>query len=130
MDYLPCLNAKSLFNIHFSQKTLSVDRFSKILQVLLRQIEISMLTRIYFSCSDLTNFFFENSVSDVRFLNNRFTKRIFCLFGLMLYVHGQQLMSCRYGKLSYPHCSEASLPEAGHQYLAHILSPLTDNCSS
>ena len=53
-----------------------------------------------------------------------------CLFGLMLYVHGQQLRSCRDGQLSYPHCSWASLPEAGNQYLAHILSPLTDNCSS
>ena len=53
-----------------------------------------------------------------------------CLFGLMLYVHGQQRRSCREGQLSYPHCSPASLPEAGNQYLAHILSPLTDNCSS
>ena len=53
-----------------------------------------------------------------------------CLFGLMLYVHGQQLRSCRDGQLSYPHCSGASLLEAGNQYLAHILSPLNDNCSS
>ena len=53
-----------------------------------------------------------------------------CLFGLMLYLHGQQLRSCRDGQLSYPHCSWASLPEAGNQYLAHILSPSTDNCSS
>ena len=51
-----------------------------------------------------------------------------CLFGLMLYVHGQQLRSCRDGQLSYPHCFCASLPEAGNQYLAHIISPLTDNC--
>ena len=27
-----------------------------------------------------------------------------CLFGLMLYVHGQQLRSCRDDQLSYPHC--------------------------
>ena len=33
----------------------------------------------------------------------------FCLFGLMLYVHGKQLRSCRDGQLSYPHCSWASL---------------------
>ena len=52
------------------------------------------------------------------------------LFGLMLYVHGQQLRSCRDGQLAYPHCSWASLPEAGNQYLAHTLSSLTDNCSS
>ena len=32
--------------------------------------------------------------------------------------------------VSYPPCSWASLPEAGNQYLAHILSPLTDNWSS
>ena len=52
-----------------------------------------------------------------------------CLFGLMLYVHGQQLRSCQDGQLiSYPHCSWASLPEARNQYLAHINSPLTDNC--
>ena len=55
---------------------------------------------------------------------------VVCLFGLMLYVHGQQLRSCRDGQLSYPHCSWANLPEAGNNYLAHILSPLTDNCSS
>ena len=46
-----------------------------------------------------------------------------CLFGLMLYVHGQQLRSCRDGQLSYPHCSLASLPEAGNQYLVQIISP-------
>ena len=39
-----------------------------------------------------------------------------CLFGLMLYVHGKQLRSCRDGQLSYPHCSWASFPEAGYQY--------------
>ena len=44
----------------------------------------------------------------------------------MLYVHGQQLRSCRDGQLSYPHCSWASLPDAGNQYLGHILSRLTD----
>ena len=33
-------NAKSQLEIHFGHKTLSVDRFSKFLQVLLRQIEI------------------------------------------------------------------------------------------
>ena len=38
------------------------------------------------------------------------------LFGLMLYVHGKQLRSCRDGQLSYPHCSWASLPEARYQY--------------
>ena len=48
----------------------------------------------------------------------------------MLYVHGKQLWSCRDGQLTYPHCSWASLPEAGNQYLAHIISPLTDKCSS
>ena len=52
------------------------------------------------------------------------------LLGLMLYVHGQQLRSCRDGQLSYPHYSWASLLEAGNQYLAHIILPLTDNCSS
>ena len=46
----------------------------------------------------------------------------------MFYIHGQQLRSCRDGQISYPHCSWASLPEAGYQYLAHILSPLTDGC--
>ena len=46
-------------------------------------------------------------------------------FGLMLYVHGQQLRSCPDGQLAYPYFSWASLPEAGNQYLAHILSPLT-----
>ena len=49
---------------------------------------------------------------------------------LVLYIHGQQLRSCREGQLSYPHCSWASLPEAGYQYLAPILSPLTEKCSS
>ena len=53
-----------------------------------------------------------------------------CLFGLMLYVHGKQLRSCRDGQLAYPHCSWASLPEAGYKYLAHIITPLTDKCSS
>ena len=33
-------------------------------------------------------------------------------------------------QFSYPYCSWASLPEAGYKYLAYILSPLTDNCSS
>ena len=47
-------------------------------------------------------------------------------FGSMPYVHRQQLRSCWDG----PHCSWASLPEACNQCLAHILSPLTDNCSS
>ena len=41
-----------------------------------------------------------------------------------------QLRSCRDGQLFYPHCSWASLPGAGNRYLAHILSPLTDNFSS
>ena len=59
-----------------------------------------------------------------------FVPSFVCLFGLMLSVHGQQLRSCRDGQLSYPHCSWESLPEAGNQYLAHILSPLTYNCSS
>ena len=49
---------------------------------------------------------------------------------LVFYVHGQQLRSCRDGQLSYPHCSWASLPETCYQYLAPILSPLTENCSS
>ena len=39
-------NAKFILVI----KMLSIDRFSKFLQVLLRQIEIQMLTRKYFSC--------------------------------------------------------------------------------
>ena len=55
---------------------------------------------------------------------------LFCLFKLMLYVHGKQLRSCRDGPLSYPHCSRASLPEAGYQYIVHIFSSLTDKCSS
>ena len=46
---------------------------------------------------------------------------------LVLYVNGQQLRSCRYDQLSYPHCAWASLPEAGYQYLAPIFSPLTEN---
>ena len=29
---------------------------------------------------------------------------------LVLYVHGEQLRSCRDGQLSYPHCSWASPP--------------------
>ena len=49
---------------------------------------------------------------------------------LVLYVHGQQLRSCRDGQLSYPHCSWASLSEAGYQYVAPILSQITDKCSS
>ena len=49
---------------------------------------------------------------------------------LVLYVHGQQLRSCRDGQLACPHCSWASFPEADYQYLAPILSPLTDKCSS
>ena len=49
---------------------------------------------------------------------------------LVLYVHGEQLRSCRDGQLSYPHCSWASLLEAGCQYLAPILSPFTDKCAS
>ena len=53
-----------------------------------------------------------------------------CLFWLVLYVHGKQLRSRRDGKLSYPHCSWASLPEAAYQDLAHTISPLTDKCSS
>ena len=48
------LKCKTLFNIHFGKKMLSVDRFSKFLQVLLRQMEISMVTRTYFSCPDLS----------------------------------------------------------------------------
>ena len=43
----------------------------------------------------------------------------------MLYAHGKQLRSCRDDQLSNPHCSRASLPQAGYQYLAHIISPLT-----
>ena len=39
-----------------------------------------------------------------------------------------EVMSGR--SVSYPPSSWASLSEAGNQYLAHILSPLTDNCSS
>ena len=35
-------------------------------------------------------------------------------FGLMLYVHGQHLRSCRDGQLCYLHCSWASLLEAGN----------------
>ena len=50
----------------------------------------------------------------------------FCLFGLMLYVHGKQLMSCRDSQLSYPHCSWPSFQEAGYQYFEHIILPLTD----
>ena len=46
---------------------------------------------------------------------------------LVLYVHGEQLRSCRDGQLSYPHCSCAILPESGCQYLAPILSPLNEN---
>ena len=49
---------------------------------------------------------------------------------LVLDVYGEQLRSCRDGQLSYPHCSWASLPEVGCQYLAPILSPFTDKCSS
>ena len=49
---------------------------------------------------------------------------------LVLYVHGQQLRSCRDSQLSYPHCSWASLPEAGYQYVAPILSQITEKCSS
>ena len=60
----------------------------------------------------------------------RFSHDVTHFFGLMLYVHGKQLRSYRDGQLSYPHCSWASLPEAGFQYLAHIISPLTDKCSS
>ena len=44
----------------------------------------------------------------------------------MFYVHGKQLISCRDGQLFYPHCSLARVPEAGYQYLAHFISPLTD----
>ena len=47
---------------------------------------------------------------------------------LSVWVDALQLRSCLDGQLSYPHCSWASLPEAGNQYLAHILSPLTENC--
>ena len=50
--------------------------------------------------------------------------------GLVLYVHGQQLRSCRDGQLSYPHCSWASLPEAGYQYATPSVSQITDKCSS
>ena len=57
-------------------------------------------------------------------------KSVELLVELMLYVHGEQLKSCRDGQLSYSHCSWASCLEAEYQYLAHILSPLTDNCSS
>ena len=49
---------------------------------------------------------------------------------LVLYVHGQQLRSCGDGQLSYPHCSWASLPEAVDQWVAPILSKITDYCSS
>ena len=75
---------------------------------------------------ELVQLSYNTSVKD-KYINADF---FVCLFGLMLYVHGQQLRSCRDGQLSYPHCSWASLPEAGNQYLAHIFSPLTDNCSS
>ena len=34
---------------------------------------------------------------------------------LVLYVHGQQLRSCRDGQLSYPDCSWTSLPEARYK---------------
>ena len=39
----------------------------------------------------------------------------------MLYDLCKQLKSCRDGQLTYPHCSWASLLEAGYQYLAHII---------
>ena len=49
---------------------------------------------------------------------------------LVLYVHGQPLRSCRDSQLPYPHCSWASLPEARYQYVAPILSQITEKCSS
>ena len=48
-------------------KMLSVGRFSKILQALLPQIEIKMLTRKYYPALQQSNIISENSVSDVRF---------------------------------------------------------------
>ena len=71
-----------------------------------------------------------NGIFCIRVLSENQKRFFVSLFGLMLYVHSQQLMSCRDGQLSYPYCSCASLTEAGNHYLAHILSPLTDNCSS
>ena len=47
-------------------KTLSVDRFSKCLQVLLGQIEIYMLTRKYFPALQKTEILPENPVSETR----------------------------------------------------------------
>ena len=52
------------------------------------------------------------------------------LVELILYVHSQQLRSCQDGRLSLPNYSWTSLPKAVYQYIAHILSPFTDNGSS
>ena len=84
-----------------------------------------MLTVKNRRCSDLDSFQFKLT-EQLALL--RIGDYAVCLFGLMLYVHGQQQWSCQDGQLSYPHCSWASPPEAGNQYLAHIISPLTDNC--
>ena len=62
--------------IHFTIKTLSADGFPKLLQVLLRQIVIKMLTRKYFLALQRSKILSENSVSDVRFYTLVFKFRI------------------------------------------------------
>ena len=69
IDYLPWL-----YKIPLAIKTLSVDRFSKHLQVLLRQIDTYMLTKNILHALHQSKIISENSVSDVRFYTlNRYT---------------------------------------------------------
>ena len=52
-----------------------------------------------------------------------FGKNLSCevvLFVSLLYILDQELRSCQYGELSYPHRHWTSLQEAGYHYLVHI----------
>ena len=63
-------------------------------------------------------------------LHSHFIKDLYVVRLYKAQISDEQLQDHWDGQLSYPQCSWASLPEAGYQYLAPILSPLTDKCSS
>ena len=76
----------------------------------------------------------QNLVSQARLKS---TGVIFCLFDLLLFVHGKKLRTCHYGHLveNYigmviyiPHCAWAGLLVAVYvKYFLPILLPVTDN---
>ena len=87
-------------------------------------LRIRFIKKYYYirpSMLKLVKLFQNQNLIHVNFLLDMLLKVV-----LILCVHSQQLRSCRNSQLTYQHCSKASLPEAGYQYLVHILSPLTD----